>query len=692
MAKVLQSPEWSSRSGPEGEDLTRIERWFLSQGVPQFVYGYWPGRDSMPVLFFLLLIVVAFDLAIQPWASLSPWSLLVAPAVFVFVGLAFGLLIKATIIDQARYLIRKLEELEKESKVDKNSSLSFKEQLSCLISNPVQLAMLFAGVYLFSCLILLLGRDVYWNDFTMDFAVVAVLLWSSAKLFRRDLWSEDAKLREHRRLYAVVGVAVIGFALEGSILPDATAMMDSVLGSIVPAAVPVPQAFAALLVTVSILVQSHTLIPAPSEAGEVAAHQRFNVFFPAVPLLVLVFCVETAILPYVGPFWVAAAVPLAAMVGFASLHLLLPRWPKWLTTPSWLKKIASYPSVRGFITYPGVTSLVVLYLVACPLVVGTLATSDENQPSIGAFTNSANARSVLLLTFAVNLFYVSLVVGIAVFRLQDVARWAIKEAWTDLRERISNLGRGLSFLVVFAALALLTAETWEAMRRISTKNYLLLLGSILGLAGAFHLITSVQHVTKTAAFGTWSEVRAAAMLEEESSQNDDKSPDPAIKELLDSKELHSPTLLNVAPKRPLGGLETINSVIVMMTYEIFFFFPVTIVAAIVFLTFGHITVPYRIGANWIYGDRATREEIVELINLPLIQQPWLRVGLLLTALSILYLVVELLSDPDKRSIYFESADKAVRRRLAVRLAYCEVRARRNLPLPGQATPTGAAQE
>jgi hypothetical protein len=162
MANVLQSPQWSSRSGPAGEDLTNIERWFLRQGVPQFVYGYWPGRDSMPILFFLLLIVVAFDLAIQPWASLNPWSLLVAPAVLVFVGLSLGLLVKATIIDQARYLIRELEkdELEKERRVnDESSSLSFKEQLSCLISHPVRLAMLSAGVYLVSCLILLLGRD-----------------------------------------------------------------------------------------------------------------------------------------------------------------------------------------------------------------------------------------------------------------------------------------------------------------------------------------------------------------------------------------------------------------------------------------------------------------------------------------------------------------------------------------------------
>jgi hypothetical protein len=119
-----------------------------------------------------------------------------------------------------------------------------------------------------------------------------------------------------------------------------------------------------------------------------------------------------------------------------------------------------------------------------------------------------------------------------------------------------------------------------------------------------------------------------------------------------------------------------------MTYEIFFFLPVTVVAAIVFLTFGYLTVPDTIAANWIYGDRAKPDEVKELIQLPLMQQPWLRVGLLLTVFSILYLTVDILSDPDKRSNYFESADKAVRRRLAVRLAYCEVRERRNLPQQG----------
>jgi hypothetical protein len=655
----------------------------------------------MPVLFYLLLIVVAFDLAIGSWVSVSPWSLLVAPAVFVLVGLALGLFVKATIIGPIRYLIG---ELAKERRVKgKRSYMSFKDQISCLASHPIQLSMLLASTYLFSCLFLRLGRDIVWSNYSVDFVVIAVLLWTSARLFSPDVWERtSAKHREQqRRLYLVVAVAIIAFALEGSILPEAMDLMDGVLGNMMPAVVPVPQALAALAVTVIIVVQSRRLIPRPSQAGDSVdqqpseaselAQQRFSLFFPALPLLILVFCAETAILPYLGPKWIAATIPLAAL---ASLHLLyrrrqetaishgITRWARWLRTRKWLTVLASHPrlrwvidhpSLRMFLNYPSVTSLVILYLVACPMLVGVRAAADGKP---------ADARSALLLSFAINLFYLILVVSIAVFGLNKVAKWASKEAWTDLRERISNLGRGLSILAVFAALALLTAETWEIMRRISTKEYLLLVGSILGLAGAFHLITSLQHVAKTAAFGTWSDVEAAAMLEQESSKNDENSPDPEIKVLLDSNELSHLAPTSKAPKHRLGVLATINSVIVMMTYEIFFFFPVTVVAALVFLAFGHITVPYKVAANWIYGDRATQTEVDELTRLPLIQQPWVRVGLLLTAFSILSLVVEILSDPGKRSTYFESADKAVRQRLAVRLAYCEVRARLDLPQPG----------
>jgi hypothetical protein len=152
--------------------------------------GYSP-RENMPIIFFVLLIVVAFDLAIQPWVGVNLWFLLVMPALLA----CSGLIVKFTIIDQVSYL----------------TSKQF---------DRIRLAVLFAGVYLIGCLVLLLGRAVFWSDFSMDFFVVVGLLWVSAELFRSDVWEDKNEThgRRRRRLYTLVGGAVICFAFEGSVV------------------------------------------------------------------------------------------------------------------------------------------------------------------------------------------------------------------------------------------------------------------------------------------------------------------------------------------------------------------------------------------------------------------------------------------------------------------------------------------
>jgi hypothetical protein len=100
-------------------------------------------------------------------------------------------------------------------------------------------------------------------------------------------------------------------------------------------------------------------------------------------------------------------------------------------TPQWLTMLASHPRVRSFINHPSVRvllnnpsvkSLVILYIFVCPMLVGALAASDENNP--------ADPKSAFLLAFAINLFYLILVVSIAVFGLNGVARWASKPGST----------------------------------------------------------------------------------------------------------------------------------------------------------------------------------------------------------------------------------------------------------------------
>jgi hypothetical protein len=93
--------------------------------------------------------------------------------------------------------------------------------------------------------------------------------------------------------------------------------------------------------------------------------------------------------------------------------------------------------------------------------------------------------------------------------------------------------------------------------------------------------------------------------------------------------------------------------------------------AIVFFLLVNIAVPPDVAASWIFGD-ATPVEVQMLVQLPFLQQPWFRVTLFLTVFSILYLAVEILSEPAKRSTYFKRPEYAVRRLLAVRLGYYEM--------------------
>jgi len=645
MTSVRQSARRRPWLGHLDPDLHRIETWFIEKGVPQFMVDYLPPRDNMAVLLFLVLIGVAFDLAIQPWVRLDAWFLLIAPTVLV----CLALLIRIVIIDQASKL---------------NSG-----PLQVTRSTVGRSIALFMGVYLLSCLILWF-RSIYWSDLSVDFLVAIGLLWASARLFRIQALNRDiSKYKELRNLYILVVCAVICFAFEGSLLPSSTVLMDGVVSNIMPTAVPVPQGLAALLVTAIILFQSRGMIRTreASDHGQ-TPRPRVDVFFPAVPLLILVLCFETTVLPYVDSVWPGIIAPLAITAVIVPLHILLRRPQEG----SRIRRLAKWPkSLDVLVHYPGLILFVILYLVACPVIVGVLSASQANRFSLEAFGRPEVGRPAFTLALAVNLLYLVLAAIIAGFGLDRVAVWATKEAWTNWRERISTLGRGLSILLAFATFLLLTAEIWETLVKISTGKYLVLLGSVLLMTGAFHLLTSVQHLARRSEFNSWSDVVAAATSRRKAyrKKKGNLPPDLEVEKLLSRLEHDN---LKDMPEHPLGRLERINGLTVMMTYEILFFIPVMLLAAILFFVLGHLVVPPAVAATWVYGDGTPPSRGQVLANLPLIQQPWIRVAVLLAAFSVLYLAVELLSDSDGRSKFFDSADRAVRRRLAVRLAYREL--------------------
>lgn len=645
MMSVRQSARRDPRLGYLDPDIHRIETWFIEKGVPQFVVDYLPPRDNVAVLLFLILIGVAFDLVIQPWVRLDAWFLLIAPTVLV----SLALLIRIAIFDQA-------------------SSLN-SEPVRLTRSTVLRSIALFLGTYLLGCLVFWF-RSIYWSDLSIDFLVAIGLLWVSARLFRIQALSRDAgKYKEWRRLYILVVGAIICFAFEGSLLPSSTVLMDGVVSSVMPTAVPVPQGLAALLVTVIILFQSRGMIRnrEASDHGQIA-RPRVDAFFPAIPLLILALCFETTVFPYVDSIWPGTIAPLVILAVIAPLHILLRRPQEG----SRIHRLAKWPKgLDVLVHYPGLILFVVLYLVACPAIVGVLSASQENQFSLEAFGRPEAGRPAFIRALAVNLFYLLLAAIIAGFGLDRVAVWASKEAWTNWRERISTLGRGLSILLAFTTFLLLTAEIWETLVKISTGKYLALLGSILVLTGAFHLLTSVQHLARRSEFDSWSDVVGAATSRRRTyrKRKGDIAADVEVKDILSRLEHDD---LKDAPEHPLGRLERINGLTVMMTYEILFFIPVMLLGAVLFFVLGHIVVPPAVAATWVYGDGTPASRGQELANLPLIQQPWTRVAVLLAAFSVLYLAVELLSDSEERSKFFDNADRAIRRRLAARLAYREV--------------------
>jgi hypothetical protein len=513
----------------------------------------------------------------------------------------------------------------------------------------------------------------FWSDELFDFLVILLLLLLSAELFRIDpaVWDTQGVGQRRRRLYILVVVAVVCFAFEGSVFPESKVLMDGVVGRVVPAAVPVPQSLAALLVTVIIMIQSLGLIQESRAYAEMnSIDQQIAAYLHAAPLLLLVFCVETAVLPYIGPKWPEIVVPLAGIVAIVVLQALSRRirgrhgrrrgakWPKWL---------------NALVAYPGLILFVFLYLIAYPVIVGavSVSVSDSDRLALTAVGLPPPERPAFLLALGINVLYLILAGIVAGFGLDRVAVWATREAWGQWRERIFTLGRGLPILLVFTTFFLLTAEIWESMYKISTLNYLLLLGLVLGVTGAFHLITSLREFSRKTKFGSWSDVVAAASFDRRISGEDSVAEDPEdseIQQLLNSIQVGDGEKV---PTHDLRLLERINGLMVLMTYEILLFIPVMLIAAGLFYALGKLLVPPEIAATWIFGDGTPAERGYELARMALIKQPWIRVPGILAVFSVLYLAVEVLLDSDKNKEFFESADKAVRRRLAVRLAYHE---------------------
>ena len=107
----------------------------------------------------------------------------------------------------------------------------------------------------------------------------------------------------------------------------------------------------------------------------------------------------------------------------------------------------------------------------------------------------------------------------------------------------------------------------------------------------------------------------------------------------------------------------------MSVYQTAILLPVALAAGALFWVLARIAVPASVAGEWVYGDGAPRHLGEALAHRGFLDQPWTRVAIILGAFSALYLTVNVLSTADQRKDFFDGADKSVRKRLAVRVAY-----------------------
>ena len=119
----------------------------------------------------------------------------------------------------------------------------------------------------------------------------------------------------------------------------------------------------------------------------------------------------------------------------------------------------------------------------------------------------------------------------------------------------------------------------------------------------------------------------------------------------------------------------------MVVYQSFVFVAVAISVLSTITLLVWLAVPPSVAAEWIFGDgqQAKQSQLVTLSGErfqrllmgdgQLLDSPWLRVPILLTAFSLLYFVATSLASEQTRIRYLQGIDAAMRWRLALRLGH-----------------------
>ena len=603
------------RDGPKSAICAEIETWFQDHGVPQFMHRY-SATDRLPLLLLMLLTILAFELGPAPWLKLTLAQLLIAPLILILLA------------------------------------LWARPALAAIAGLPIGASPRWWSIILrlvaFGVTGYLLARSDLprpYSDPWVDFAVLFLVAIATLALSSHTLWTriDGTHRRAGRALIAALALVIVAFALEGAAFPGLHERIDWYM----------PQAVPALLVMALIVLSALLLLRAGRQsAGGAHSERAVAAYLPAVPLLVMLLGLETAVLPHaVLDDWMQAAGPLGLLLAVGLLALVRARRAPMPDTTGRLAGVSGRAMVLWWIAPVFVFAFPVIVLVYL---------------EIDVFGSTLDGLPAFVVTSLINLTYFFVAVLIVRIGLDRIAQWAGHEARHNLRGVAKGLARGLPLLLVFTVFLFMNAELWQVVILAGTGAYLGLVALLFALGLAFVVFSSSQQLTGQSAFDDWPAVRAAAL------RDGDGRPDPptggVLRTQLDGLERSAPRL----PRFQLRRLGWFNATAIVTVYQAFIFLPLTIVSWAVFLGLGRLLVPKEVAAEWIYGDAAPAFRADQLVARGFFDEPWTRVALALAAFSFLYLAVEILSDKAKRDEFFEGVDEAVRQRFAVRLTYIKL--------------------
>jgi hypothetical protein len=443
----------------------------------------------------------------------------------------------------------------------------------------------------------------------IDFAVIFMSLLTAAVLLSPHEWGSSPRGVDHRwAIFGVVTTALAFFALEGAAFPYVSDGLSAEFWAWLPGLPAIPRALPALIVMAMILARS--LHAAGGQATVVPVAPQTggvdaSLALRALPFMLVALGLDTALLRDYTHGWWSAASPFIALLCLLGLFVVY-RW------------LPRRPKSLWF--------WLAIFVVAYPS--WALAMGPPAIMALGRLREGLGAVATIVI---INLIYVVLAYVVVEWGLDRIGLSAYRGAKANARDWSASAAQGLPLLLGITALSLHTAEFWEISAEVRMPKFFGFLAVLVAPVVVALLALSVHDIR--------AQRTAAAQAN-----------------------------TGTAAARGLTRNEWINGLLIAGAFNSLVFVGLAIFSFAFFRILADLTVPPDVAAEWVYGD-GQQELGPELQRLRAVESPWTRVPLTLTAFSVLYVFVSVMTSQRQRDDFFGWVRTELRQRFDARLEY-----------------------